>query len=127
MPSKVKLYMFPGSNSVYTGRLMLEHKGIDYKTVTLMPGPHAFIMLGLGFETMGVPALKIDGRRVQGTRCDLARARRARPREPAVPRRPGRSARPSATPSAGARSCRTRRGGSSTAPRAATAAPSRAS
>ena len=38
MPSKVKLYMFPGSNSVYTGRLMLEHKGIDYKTVTLMPG-----------------------------------------------------------------------------------------
>ncbi len=69
MPSKVKLYMFPGSNSVYTGRLMLEHKGIDYKTVTLMPGPHAFIMLALGFETMGVPALNIDGRKVSGTRA----------------------------------------------------------
>jgi glutathione S-transferase len=69
MPSKIKLYMFPGSNSVYTGRLMLEHKGLDYKTVTLMPGPHAFIMLALGFETMGVPALKIDGRKVQGTRA----------------------------------------------------------
>jgi glutathione S-transferase len=70
MPSpKVKLYMFPGSNSVYTGRLMLEHKEIDYSVMTLMPGPHAFIMLGLGFKTMGVPAVKIDGRRVQGTRA----------------------------------------------------------
>lgn len=69
LPAKVKLYMFPGSNSVYTGRLMLEHKGIEYKTMTLMPGPHAFIMLALGFDTMGVPAVKIDGRRVQGTRA----------------------------------------------------------
>jgi len=60
--------MFPGSNSVMTGRLMLEHKGIDYKEVKLMPGPHAFIMLALGFETMGVPAIKFNGRRVQGTR-----------------------------------------------------------
>jgi glutathione S-transferase len=68
VPRKVKLYMFPGSNSVMTGRLMLDHKGLEYKTVRLLPGAHAFIMLGLGFETMGVPALKIDGRRVQGTR-----------------------------------------------------------
>ncbi|MEY2441008.1 MAG: hypothetical protein QOJ46_434, partial [bacterium] len=62
MPATVKFYGFQGSNSVYTGRLMLEHKGIDYKPVMLMPAAHAFIMLGLGFETMGVPALKIDGR-----------------------------------------------------------------
>jgi glutathione S-transferase len=65
---KLKLYMFPGSNSVMTGRLMLEHKGVDYQEVKLMPGPHAFIMLALGFETMGVPAIKFNGRRVQGTR-----------------------------------------------------------
>lgn len=68
MSGKLKLYMFPGSNSVMTGRLMLEHKGIDYQEVKLMPGPHAFIMLALGFETMGVPAIKFRGRRVQGTR-----------------------------------------------------------
>jgi glutathione S-transferase len=60
--------MFPGSNSVLTARLMLEHKGVDYSCVTLIPGAHAFMMLGYGFATMGVPALKIDGRRVQGTR-----------------------------------------------------------
>ena len=69
MPRKVRFYGFQGSNSVYTGRLMLEHKGIDYKPVMLMPGPHAFIMLGLGFPTMGVPAIKVDGRRIQGTRA----------------------------------------------------------
>lgn len=69
MAATVKLYMFPGSNSVLTGRLMLDHKGIDYDVVTLVPGAHAFVMLALGFQTMGVPALKIDGRRVQGTRA----------------------------------------------------------
>jgi glutathione S-transferase len=73
MPSKLKLYMFPGSNSVYTARLMLDHKGIDYQTVKLMPGPHAFGMLARGFPTMAVPAMKIDGKRVQGSRW-IARA-----------------------------------------------------
>jgi glutathione S-transferase len=71
--SKVKLYMFPGSNAVYTARLMLDHKGIDYRVVKMMPGPHAFILLGKGFPTMAVPALKADGKRVQGTRW-IARA-----------------------------------------------------
>jgi len=69
----VKFYMFSGSNSVMTGRLMLEHKGVEYDTVKLAPGLHAFVMLGLGFDTMAVPALKIDGRRIQGTRW-IARA-----------------------------------------------------
>ena len=73
MPSKVKLYMFPGSNSVYTARLMLQHKGIEYREVRLLPGPHTMRLLALGFPTMAVPALKADGRRVQGTRW-IARA-----------------------------------------------------
>jgi glutathione S-transferase len=56
-----------------TVRLMLDHKGLEYETVKLPPGAHAFILLGLGFDTMAVPALKIDGRRIQGTRW-IARA-----------------------------------------------------
>jgi glutathione S-transferase len=64
----MKLYMFPGSNSALIGQLMLDHKDIDYKLVKLPPGMHAFIMLALGFETMGVPAIKSGKRRVQGTR-----------------------------------------------------------
>jgi glutathione S-transferase len=73
MSSQVRLYMFPGSNAVYTARLMLDHKGIEYKLVKLLPGPHAFQLLAKGFPTMAVPALKAGDVRVQGTRW-IARA-----------------------------------------------------
>jgi glutathione S-transferase len=73
MASKIKLYMFTGSAPSITARLMLEHKGLDYKRVHLMVGPHAFSLLGRGFQTMTVPALKVDGRRVQGSR-EISRA-----------------------------------------------------
>lgn len=65
---KVKLYMFSGSNAVLTVQLMLNHKGIDYKRVNMPPGVHAPMLLAKGFETMTVPALDVDGRRIQGTR-----------------------------------------------------------
>jgi len=70
---KVRFYGFTGSNSVYTGRLLLEHKGIDYAFVRLPPAAHAVILLLRGFPTMGAPALKVGARRVQGTRW-IARA-----------------------------------------------------
>jgi glutathione S-transferase len=73
MAHKVKLYMFNGSAPSLTARLMLEHKGIDHKAVHVMVGPHAFGMLGRGFQTMTVPALKLDGRRIQGSR-EISRA-----------------------------------------------------
>jgi glutathione S-transferase len=90
LPAEVKLYMFPGSNSVLTGRLMLDHKEIAYDVVTLMPGPHAFVMLALGFQTMGVPALKIDGRRVQGTRAISRALDELVPERPLFPADPAR-------------------------------------
>jgi glutathione S-transferase len=71
--SKVKLYMFPGSNSVYTVRLMLDHKNIEYRAKRMMPGLHAVTLLLRGFPTMGAPALKVGERRVQGSRW-IARA-----------------------------------------------------
>lgn len=73
MSGKVKLYGFTGSNSVHTGRLMLEHKGLEYDFVKLPPAVHAPTMLMLGFPTMGVPAIKVGDVRVQGTRW-IARA-----------------------------------------------------
>ncbi len=73
MSDKIKLYGFTGSNSVHTGRLMLEHKGLEYDFVKLPPAVHAPTMLLLGFPTMGVPAMKAGGVRVQGTRF-IARA-----------------------------------------------------
>ena len=73
MSAKLKFYGFEGSNSVNTGRLMLEHKGLDYDFVKLPPAVHAPTLLMLGFPTMGVPAIKVGGRKVQGTRF-IARA-----------------------------------------------------
>lgn len=88
MPSKVKLYMFPGSNSVYTARLMLDHKGIEYREKRLLPGPHAFQLLALGFPTMAVPALKIDDRKVQGSRWIARALDEAVPEHPLYPADP---------------------------------------
>jgi glutathione S-transferase len=69
---------------------MLDHKGIAYEVVTLMPGAHAFVMLALGFQTMGVPALKIDGRRVQGTRAISRALDELVPERPLFPADPAR-------------------------------------
>ena len=90
MSSRVKLYMFPGSNAVYIARLMLDHKGIDYKAVKLLPGPHAFLLLGKGFPTMAVPALKADGVRVQGTRWIARALDELEPERPLFPADPDR-------------------------------------
>ncbi len=89
MATKVKLFMFPGSNAVLTARLMLDHKGVDYKLVKLQPGIHAFMMLMLGFETMSVPAIKVDGRRIQGTRSISRALDELVPERPLFPADPG--------------------------------------
>lgn len=73
MAAKLKLYMFTGSTPSRSVQLMLEHKGLDHKRVHVMVGPHAFGMLGRGFQTMTVPALKIGSQRVQGSR-EISRA-----------------------------------------------------
>ncbi|MEA2180900.1 MAG: glutathione S-transferase [Solirubrobacteraceae bacterium] len=73
MAHKIKLYMFNGSAPSMTVRLMLEHKGIDHTSRHLLVGPHALGMLARGFVTMTVPALTIDGRRIQGSR-EISRA-----------------------------------------------------
>lgn len=68
MAPKIKLYMFSGSAPCRTATLMLEHKGLEYAQVQVVVGPHAFAMPPRGFDTMTVPAMKVDGRPVQGTR-----------------------------------------------------------
>jgi glutathione S-transferase len=70
---KIRLYVVPGSNASLTGRLLLDHKGIEYERKDLVPGAHVAILKTLGFPDMTVPAIKIDGRRVQGT-PSIARA-----------------------------------------------------
>lgn len=50
-----------------TARLMLERKGIDYKRVDLMPVVSKLVVRLLRFPGNTVPALRLDGRRIQGS------------------------------------------------------------
>ena len=51
---------------------MLDMKGIDYRSVHVMPGNQRIHLRLAGFRGGTVPALKIDGRRIQGS-CSIAR------------------------------------------------------
>ena len=63
----VKLYSIPGSHPAAAARAMLEHKGIPYKRVDLPPVVSRPVMR-LRFPGTRVPALVVDGRKVQGSR-----------------------------------------------------------
>src|SRR3954454_8825342 len=81
------------SHPAHAARLMLELKGIDYELAGVLPGTQRVHLRLAGFRGGTVPALKIDGRRVQGSRA-IARAReRRRPEPPLFPAEPGALAR----------------------------------
>ena len=64
-----KLYVIPGSHPSLAASLMLDRKGIPFKTVDMIPGPLKQAQLRLmGFPGDTVPALKLDGDKVQGSR-----------------------------------------------------------
>ena len=50
-----------------TGRLMLEHKRIQYRRIDLLPAVHKPTLRLLGFAGTTVPALRLEGRRIQNT------------------------------------------------------------
>jgi glutathione S-transferase len=72
MGSTAKLYVIPGSHPCRAGMLMLEHKGIPYRMVERRPGLHKLVVRARGFPGQTVPALAIDGFRVQTNR-EIAR------------------------------------------------------
>jgi glutathione S-transferase len=75
------LYGIPASHPVYATTLMLERKGIEYKRVDLPQWFHRPLLRLLRFPGTTVPALVLDGRRVQTTKA-IARALDARQPEP---------------------------------------------
>jgi glutathione S-transferase len=82
---KARLYVIPASHPSITAELMLEHKGIAYKRTDLLPVISKGALRALGFSANTVPALKIDGRRIQGSR-DIARElERLQPESPLFP------------------------------------------
>jgi len=64
-----KLYVIPGSHPSLAASLMLERKGIPFKRVDMIPGPLKQVQLrAMGFPRDTVPALKLDGDKLQGSR-----------------------------------------------------------
>lgn len=65
---RLKLYGFVLSHPVTTVRLALARKGIDFEQVNLTVGLHAAQLRALGFPRGTVPAMKLDGQKIQGSR-----------------------------------------------------------
>lgn len=61
------LYGIPASHPCITAELILDRKGIPFRRTDLFPVISIAALRALGFPGGTVPALKLDGRRVQGS------------------------------------------------------------
>src|ERR1700742_4347281 len=83
-----RLFVIPASHPATTAALMLDFKGIPFKRTDLMPVVSKGVLRAAGFPRVTVPALKIDGERIQGSReiaRGLDRINPAPPLSPADP------------------------------------------
>jgi len=85
---EARLYTIPGSHPGMAVRAMLEYKGIAYKRTDLFPVISKGILRVLGFPGKTVPALKIDGRKVQGSRPIARDLERVQPQPALFPEDP---------------------------------------
>jgi glutathione S-transferase len=61
------LYGIPGSHPCVTAELALARKGIEFRRIDLVPAASRPALRALRFPGKTVPALKLDGRRIQGS------------------------------------------------------------
>ena len=78
----VRLYALNVSHPSVAAHLMLARKRIDHRVLNIQPGLHPLVVRMAGFRGNTVPALLIDGRRVQGS---LAISRALEELEPLPP------------------------------------------
>jgi glutathione S-transferase len=83
-----RLYVIPASHPSISVALMLEHKGIPFKRTDLLPVISKGVLRGLGFPRNTVPAIKIDGQKVQGSREIARELDRLQPEPPLLPADP---------------------------------------
>jgi glutathione S-transferase len=63
-----RIYVIAISNPAAAGAAMLRYKRIPHRVVSVMPGLHPFLVRLAGFRGPTVPALEVDGQKVQGSR-----------------------------------------------------------
>jgi glutathione S-transferase len=83
-----RLYVIPASHPSIAAELMLQHKGIAYKRTDLLPVISKVVLRAVGFPGITVPAVKIDGRKVQGSREIARELDRLQPEPPLFPSDP---------------------------------------
>lgn len=88
--SRATLYVIPGSHSAMAARRMLEHKGIDYKRVDLLPVISRGVLKALRFPGITIPSMRLDGRRVTGSRQIAKALDEAQPEPALFPAEPAR-------------------------------------
>ena len=86
--AEAKLYVIPGSHPSRSAMLMLERKGIPYKRVDLIPVVSKGVLKAQRFDGVTVPALKLEGRRVQGSREIARELDHIQPEPPLLPADP---------------------------------------
>jgi glutathione S-transferase len=85
---EARLYVIPASHPSIAAELMLEAKGIAYERTDLMPVLSKGALKALRFPGVTVPALKLDGQRVQGSRPIARALETAKPEPPLLPADP---------------------------------------
>jgi glutathione S-transferase len=83
-----RLFIIPASHPSIAVELMLKHKGIPYKRTDLLPVISKGVLRAAGFSGNTVPALKIEGDKVQGSRQIARELERLRPEPPLLPSDP---------------------------------------
>src|SRR4051812_45086184 len=81
-----RLYVIPGSHACRAAMLMLEHKGLGWRPLRLPTGMQTVVMRPLGFPGRTVPALTLNGVRVQGNRNIARFLDDLEPEPPLIPR-----------------------------------------
>lgn len=85
---EARLYVIPASHPATSAELMLRHKGIPFKRTDLMPVVSKGVLRAIGFPRNTVPAMKIDGRKIQGSRQIARELDQLRPQPPLFPSDP---------------------------------------
>lgn len=93
MTTNAKLYWFPMSHPGMAAKAMLELKGVPFETVDVLPGAQRIHLRLAGFRDGTVPALKLDGRRVQGSLAIPRALEKVAPQPPLYPADPDARAR----------------------------------
>lgn len=88
--SKARLYGMKYSHPVLAARLALELCGIPFEAHDLLPGVHGIIVRAGRFRGWTVPALEIEGRKLQGTLAIARELDRLAPNAGIFPRDPER-------------------------------------